>query len=111
MGKKEVSMARQNRTFRLSESELLKLTEGAQAAGMMESEYVRHLILHGGVDADYIRERQNIIRQITGVATNVNQEAKWANENKYIPQSRIDQMCVQLGMILSLLKELIKLWR
>ena len=78
---------------------------------MSEREYVRHLILHGGVDTDYIRHRQNIIRQITGVATNVNQAAKWANENKYIPQSRIDQMCMQLGVILSLLKELIQLWR
>ena len=111
MGKKKISMARQNRTFRLSESELQKLAEGAKAAGISESEYVRHLILHGGVDTEYIRDRQNIIRQITGVATNVNQAAKWANENKYIPQSRIDQMCMQLGVILSLLKELIQLWR
>ena len=111
MEKKKASIARQNRTFRLSKSELQKLAEGAKAAGMSESEYVRHLILHGGVDTDYIRDRQNIIRQITGVATNVNQAAKWANENKYIPQSRIDQMCMQLGMILSLLKELIQLWR
>ena len=111
MGKKKISMARQNRTFRLSESELQKLAEGAKAAGMSESKYVRHLILRGGVDADYIRDRQNIIRQITGVATNENQAAKWANENKYIPQSRIDQMCMQLGVILSLLKELIQLWR
>ncbi len=111
MGKRKVGMARQNRTFRLSESELQKLTEGAKAADMSESEYVRHLILHGGVDADYIRDRQNIIRQITGIATNVNQTAKWGNENKYIPQSRIDQMCMQLGVILGLLKELIQLWR
>lgn len=111
MVKKKVSMARQNRTIRLSESELQKLAEGAKAAGISESEYVRHLILHGGVDADYIRDRQNIIRQITGVATNINQAAKWANENKYIPQSRFDQMCMQLGVILSLLKELIQLWR
>jgi hypothetical protein len=111
MGKKKASMARQNRTFRLSESELQKLAKRAKAAGMSESEYVRHLILHGGVDADYIRDRQNIIKQISGVATNVNQAAKWANENKYIPQSRIDQMCIQLGTILNLLKELIQLWR
>lgn len=111
MGKRKVGMARQNRTFRLSESELQKLVEGAKVADMLESEYVRHLILHGGVDADYIRDRQNIIRQITGIATNVNQTAKWANENKYIPQSRIDQMCMQLGVVLGLLKELIQLWR
>ena len=111
MGKRKVSMARHNRTIRLSELELQRLAEGAKAAGMSESEYVRQLIMHGGVDTDYIRDRQNIIRQITGIATNVNQTAKWANENKYIPQSRIDQMCMQLGVILGLLKELIQLWR
>ncbi|MGL5254157.1 MAG: plasmid mobilization protein [Brevinema sp.] len=111
MGKRKEGMARQNRTIRLSESELQKLADGANAAGMSESEYVRHLIMQGGVDVDYIRDRQNIIRQITGVATNINQAAKWANENKYIPQSRIDQMCMQLGVILGLLKELIQLWR
>ena len=38
MRKKKVSMARQNRTFRLSELELQKLAEGAKAAGMSESE-------------------------------------------------------------------------
>ena len=93
MRKKKVSMARQNRTFRLSKSEPQKLAKAAKAWCSAVSGDVRHLILHGGVDTDYIRDRQNIIRQITGVATNVNQAAKWANENKYIPQSRIDQIC------------------
>lgn len=35
------SMARQNRTFRLSEYELRKLSEDAKAAGMNESRYLR----------------------------------------------------------------------
>ena len=35
------STARQNRTFRLSEYELRKLSEDAKAAGMNESKYLR----------------------------------------------------------------------
>lgn len=51
--------ARQNRTFRLSDYELRKLSEGAKAAGMNESQYVRELIIHGGDygnNKDYVYE-------------------------------------------------------
>ena len=51
--RKKKAIVRQNRTFRLSEYELQKLSEGAEAAGMNESKYVRELILHGGVDATH----------------------------------------------------------
>lgn len=46
--RKKKAIVRQNRTFRLSEYELQKLSEGAAAASMNESKYVRELILHGG---------------------------------------------------------------
>ena len=62
------SMARQNRTFRLSEYELRKLSEDAKAAGMNESKYLRELIIHGGVDATHAEDRRNLIRQISGIA-------------------------------------------
>ena len=70
------STARQNRTFRLSEYELRKLSEDAKAAGMNESKYLRELIVHGGVDVTHAEDRRNLIRQISGIATNINQMAK-----------------------------------
>lgn len=63
--RKKKAIVRQNRTFRLSEYELQKLSEGAAAAGMNESKYVRELILHGGVDATHAEDRKNLIRQIS----------------------------------------------
>lgn len=77
------NMARQNRTFRLSEYELCKLSEDAKAAGMNESKYLRELIVHGGVDATHAEDRRNLIRQISGIATNINQMAKHCNESKW----------------------------
>lgn len=78
--KKRKDTARQNRTFRLSEYELRKLSEDAKVAGMNESKYVGKLILHSGVDATHTEDRRNLIRQISGIATNINQMAKLCNE-------------------------------
>ena len=61
------STARKNRTFRLSEYELRKLSEDAKAVGMNESRYLRELIVHGGVDATHAEDRRNLIRQISGI--------------------------------------------
>lgn len=79
---KKKSTARQNRTFRLSEYELRKLSEDAKSAGMNESKYLRELIVHCGVDATYAEDRRNLIRQISGIATNINQIAKHCNESR-----------------------------
>ena len=75
--------ARQNRTFRLSEYELHKLSEDAKAVGMNESKYLRELIVHGGVDVTHAEDRRNLIRHISGIATNINQMAKHCNESKW----------------------------
>lgn len=40
---------------------------------MNESKYLRELIVHGGVDATHAEDRRNLIRQISGIATNINQ--------------------------------------
>ena len=48
---------------------------GCQAAGMNESRYLRELIVHGGVDATHAEDRRNLIRQSSGIATNINQMA------------------------------------
>jgi hypothetical protein len=44
------------------------------------SEYLRNLVRSGGnVDSTFAADRGNFIRQITGIATNVNQVAKVVN--------------------------------
>ncbi len=108
--RKKKAIVRQNRTFRLSEYELQKLSEGAEAAGMNESKYVRELILHGGVDATHAEDRRNLIRQISGIATNINQMAKRCNENKRIDNSDVFRLMFELGDIKKLLQQLMERW-
>lgn len=108
--KKKSSTVRQNRTFRLSEYELQKLSEGAAAAGMNESKYVRELILHGGVDATYAEDRRNLIRQVSGIATNINQMAKRCNETKWIGKADVVKMTFALEDVTKLLKQLLERW-
>ena len=102
--RKKKAIVRQNRTFRLSEYELQKLSEGAEAAGMNESKYVRELILHGGVDATHAEDRRNLI------ATNINQMAKRCNENKRIDNSDVFRLMFELGDIKKLLQQLMERW-
>lgn len=109
--RKKKGIVRQNRTFRLSEYELQKPSEGAAAAGMNESKYVRELILHGGVDATHAEDRRKLIRQISGIATNINQMAKRCNENKHIDNSDVFRLTFELGDIKKLLQQLMERWR
>lgn len=109
--RKKKAIVRQNRTFRLSEYELQKLSEGAAAAGMNESKYVRELILHGGVDATHAEDRKNLIRQISAIATNINQMAKRCNETEWISNRNVCDMTHALGEGLGLLKQLLERWR
>ena len=65
------SAARQNRTFRLSEYELRKLSEDAKSAGMNESRYLRELIVHGGVDVTHAEDRRNLILNIISLESHL----------------------------------------
>ena len=103
--------ARQNRTFRLSEYELRKLSEDAKAAGMNESKYLRELIVHGGVDVTHVEDRRNLIRQISGIATNINQMAKHCNESKWFGNVDVLKMTRALDEVIQLMKQLVERWR
>ena len=71
-------------SFKLSEEDKRLLEEGAKKSGMNISEYLRNLVRGGGnVDASFTTDRGNFIRQITGIATNVNQIAKVVNTQGY----------------------------
>lgn len=71
-------------SFKLSEEDKRLLEEGAQRARMNISEYLRNLVRGGGnVDASFAADRGKFIRQITGIATNVNQIARVVNIQGY----------------------------
>ncbi|NLL95944.1 MAG: MobC family plasmid mobilization relaxosome protein, partial [Clostridiaceae bacterium] len=76
-----------------------------------ESKYVRELIIHGGVDATHAEDRRNLIRQVSGIATNINQMAKHCNEIGWFGSTDARRMKEALDAVLELLKELIERWR
>lgn len=99
-------------SFKLSEEDKRVLEEGAQKAGMNISEYLRNLVRGGShVDASYVMARGNFIRQITGIATNVNQVAKVVNTQGYAYSGDINRLKQDLEDIKRLMQEVLSVWQ
>lgn len=99
-------------SFKLSESELMKLESDAKKAGKNRSEYLRELVKNSkGVDTTFASDRSSFIRQITGIATNVNQIAKVVNTQGYVYTSDIIKIKSDLADIRKLMQEVLVLWQ
>ena len=99
-------------SFKLSEEDKRLLEEGAKKAGMNISEYLRNLVRGGGnVDASFTTDRGNFIRQITGIATNVNQIAKVVNTQGYGYTRDILAVKQDLEDVKRLMREVLMVWQ
>ncbi len=99
-------------SFKLSETELLKLESDARKAGKNRSEYLRELVKNSkGVDTTFAADRSTFIRQITGIATNVNQIAKVVNTQGFAYTSDIDGLKRDLEDIKRLTQEVLSVWQ
>ena len=99
-------------SFKLSEEDKQKLEDGARKAGMNISEYLRNLVRSGGnVDSSFAMDRSNFIRQITGIATNVNQIAKVVNTQGFAYSSDINRLKRDLDDIKDLMQEVLTVWQ
>ena len=99
-------------SFKLSETELLKLESDAKKAGKNRSEYLRELVKNSkGVDTTFASDRSSFIRQITGIATNVNQIAKVVNTQGFAYTSDIDGLKRDLEDIKRLTQEVLSVWQ
>ena len=99
-------------SFKLSEADYKKLEQDVKQSGVDRSKYLRALVQGaGGIDKDFPMDRANLIRQITGIATNVNQIAKYANSQGVLYFSEMDKLKVLLQEIKQLLKEVLEVWR
>lgn len=99
-------------SFKLSESELMKLESDAKKAGKNRSEYLRELVKNSkGVDTTFASDRSSFIRQITGIATNVNQIAKVVNTQGYAYTGDIIKIKNDLADIRKLMQEVLVLWQ
>lgn len=99
-------------SFKLSETELLKLESDAKKAGKNRSEYLRELVKNSkGVDTTFAADRSIFIRQITGIATNVNQIAKVVNTRGFAYSSDINGIKRDLEDIKRLMQEVLVTWQ
>ena len=99
-------------SVKLSDKDFEKLEEDAKAAGVDRSKYIRALVQGAGkVDLKFPLDRANLVRQITGVATNVNQLTKVANGRGDIYFSEIYKCNMLLEEIKKLMKEVLENWR
>ena len=99
-------------SFKLSETELLKLESDAKKAGKNRSEYLRELVKNSkGVDTTFAADRSSFIRQITGIATNVNQIAKVVNTQGFAYSSDINGIKRELEDIKRLMQEVLVTWQ
>lgn len=99
-------------SFKLSEEDKQTLEEGARKAGMNISEYLRNLVRSGGnVDSTFVTDRGNFIRQITGIATNVNQIAKVVNTQGYAYSGEVNRLKRDLEDIKKLTQEVLTVWQ
>ena len=99
-------------SFKLSETELLKLESDAKKAGKNRSEYLRELVKNSkGVDSTFAADRSAFIRQITGIATNVNQIAKVVNTQGFVYSSDISRIKGDLEDIRRLMQEVLVTWQ
>lgn len=99
-------------SFKLSETELLKLEADAKKAGKNRSEYLRELVKNSkGVDTTFAADRSSFIRQITGIATNVNQIAKVVNTRGFAYSSDINGIKRDLEDIKRLMQEVLVTWQ
>lgn len=99
-------------TFKLSENDYLKLMEDAKEAGVDKSKYLRALVRSGGkIDFTFPKDRTNLIRQITGIATNINQITKMANMMSYVPFKDLKDIKEALLEIQRLLREVLLVWQ
>ena len=99
-------------SYKLSETELLKLESDAKKAGKNRSEYLRELVKNSkGVDTTFAADRSSFIRQITGIATNVNQIAKVVNTQGFAYSSDINGIKRDLEDIKRLMQEVLVTWQ
>ena len=99
-------------SFKLSETELLKLESDAKKAGKNRSEYLRELVKNSkGVDTTFAADRSFFIRQITGIATNVNQIAKVVNTQGFAYSSDINGIKRDQEDIKRLMQEVLVTWQ
>ena len=87
--------------LKLTEKDFGLIKEKAEKIGMKATRYAREMVLKGGVKSRFTLEELDLMRKLSGIANNLNQIAKKANQAGYIAESiNIMGMMIRIKRIL-----------
>ena len=73
--------------LKLTEADFNRIREKAEKLGMKATQYVREMVLKGSVKSRFTLEELDLMRKLAGIANNLNQVAKKANQAGYIMEA------------------------
>jgi len=77
---KEKEKLNRSINLKLTEKGFNSIREKAEKLGMKATQYVREMVLKGGVKSRFTLEELDLMRKLSGEANNLNQLAKRANQ-------------------------------
>jgi hypothetical protein len=81
--KKEKAKLSTSINLKLTEADFKKVNEKAEKFGMKATQYAREMVLKGGVKSGFTLEELDLMRELSGMANNLNQLARKANSIGY----------------------------
>ena len=75
--------------LKLTEEDLKKVRGRAEKLGLKVTQYARQMVLNGRVKSRFTLEELDLIRKLSGMANNLNQIAKKANQAGFKPDERV----------------------
>ncbi|MBP9481562.1 MAG: plasmid mobilization relaxosome protein MobC [Parabacteroides sp.] len=87
--------------LKLTKTDFNSVKEKAEKIGMKATRYAREMVLKGRVKSRFTLEELDLMRKLSGIANNLNQIAKKANQAGYITESiNIMGMMIRIKKIL-----------
>lgn len=77
---KEKEMLNFSINLKLTEADFNSVKDKAEKLGMKATRYAREMVLKGGVKSRFTLEELDLMRKLSGIANNLNQIAKRANQ-------------------------------
>mgnify|MGYP002409017974 FL=1 len=87
--------------LKLTEADFNKIKDKAEKLGMKATQYVREMVLKGSVKSRFTLEELDLMRKLAGIANNLNQIAKKANQAGYIMEA------IEIMKIMSQIKSIL----
>ena len=87
--------------LKLTEADFNRIREKAEKLGMKATQYVREMVLKGSVKSRFTLEELDLMRKFAGIANNLNQIAKKANQAGYIMEA------IEIMKIMSQIKSIL----